>query len=309
MSEHDDKVRGDYPAGPPHPEHNGLLPGESESPTLPADLAAVQADDALLDALSGPNPASEGPDTRLTQVLTAWRREIDTEPMVQLVDTDTAMAVVARAQRPESRRRSMLAPVAAAAAVLVIVCSGVGFGARAAGPGDRLWPLTKVLYSEHARSVEAEAEARAQLAAAVKAAQQGDPDEAQIALERAQQELREVNDEGSRAQLANEAEQLQKELGDRPGTGDPTSATSSSSSAPAGGQDPRSVERSTTSSQAEKPPAPSPSQPTSTVPESGPGTGGSGGDSATPATPRLAPPPRPAPPTESAPPPEPSAAN
>ncbi|HYZ09719.1 MAG TPA: anti-sigma-D factor RsdA, partial [Pseudonocardiaceae bacterium] len=162
MSERDDE-RGDYPAGAPHPRGNGLLPEDSVNSALPADLAAVQADDALLDALRGPNPFPEGSDARLTQVLMAWRGEVDSEPVTQLMDTDTALAVVARARRPAPRRGSGLVPFAAAAAVLVIAFSGLGVGARAAEPGDPLFALTQVLYSEYAESKEAEFEAREQL--------------------------------------------------------------------------------------------------------------------------------------------------
>ena len=53
------------------------------------------------------------------------------------------------------RRRPVLMPVAAATAMAVIAFSGLGLGARAAEPGDTLWPLHEVLYSEDARSVEA----------------------------------------------------------------------------------------------------------------------------------------------------------
>jgi len=89
---------------------NWLLPEYSERsarPALPADLAAVQADDALLDALRGPNPSPKG-DAWLMKALTAWRDEVDTEPLPRLVDVDTALAVVARAQPPVGRSRSLV---------------------------------------------------------------------------------------------------------------------------------------------------------------------------------------------------------
>jgi len=52
--------------------------------------AAVQADDALLDA------PPEDSDSRLVQALVAWRREVDAEPIGQLVDVDTALALMPR---------------------------------------------------------------------------------------------------------------------------------------------------------------------------------------------------------------------
>lgn len=75
---------------------------------IPADLAAVQADDELLDelfvALRGPNPSPKG-DAWLMKMLRAWRDDVDTEPTPQLVDVDTALAIVrARPRRSLSGR-------------------------------------------------------------------------------------------------------------------------------------------------------------------------------------------------------------
>ena len=311
MSERDDEVRGDHPAGAPHPERNGLLPEDSEKsalPAQPADLAAVQADDALLDALCGPNPSPEGSDARLTQVLMAWRDEVDTEPVTQLVDTDTALAVVARVRRPEPRRGGVLVPFAAAAAVLAIAFSGVGVGARAAEPGDRLWSLTKVLYTEHARSVEAEAKAREQLKQADTALAEDRPEDAVAALQQVEQELAAVAPDGEgRAELEAKRNVLRQRLGSRPGTDDGAGATSSrdSESAPTREDLPTSVESPTASkdSPTEEPPVSStPGQPNPESPaDPEPGTGGTGGEGSTP-TPRYAPPPQTAPPVTPAPP-------
>ena len=113
----------------------------------------------------------------------------------------------------------MLVPFAAAAAVLVIAFSGVGVGARAAEPGDRLWSLTKVLYTEHARSVEAAIEAHVQLDQASDALAQGRAGEAQTALVRVEDELQVVDDEESRAEQEMEAEQLRDGLAERPLSG------------------------------------------------------------------------------------------
>lgn len=122
-----------------------------------------------------------------------------------------------RITRP--RRIPVLVPFAAAAAVLVIAFSGVGVGARAAEPGDRLWSLTKVLYTEHARSVEAAIEAHVQLDQASDALAQGRAGEAQTALVRVEDELQVVDDEESRAEQEMEAEQLRDGLAERPLSG------------------------------------------------------------------------------------------
>jgi len=83
-------------------KRNGLLPEDSEKPSppaLPADLAAVQADDALLDVLRI-DPALADADPELIRLLLTWRRDIDAESLPSLVDIGTALAIV----RTRSRR-------------------------------------------------------------------------------------------------------------------------------------------------------------------------------------------------------------
>jgi len=92
----------------------------------PFNLAAVQADDALLDelfALANQAEDATSPDIDfdgvLARALFAWHREVHSEPMTPLLDTDTALAVVARARRPEPRR-AVVDPV-----LVVVLVSGL----------------------------------------------------------------------------------------------------------------------------------------------------------------------------------------
>jgi len=152
-----DRERPDRQSDPePQPFLTDLTASEAE---FAADLSAVQADDALLDALGGSDPGiADGlGEQELNELLLAWRRDIDSEPLAELVDLDTAVTTVktaALAQRhgQRARRHRFLVPVAAAAAVLAIAFTGTGLAARDAQPGDTLWGLTKVLYADHARS-------------------------------------------------------------------------------------------------------------------------------------------------------------
>ncbi|MTD56282.1 hypothetical protein GKO32_20205 [Amycolatopsis sp. RM579] len=180
-----------------------------------ADLSAVHADDALLDALGGSDPkvADDLGDQELNALLLAWRRDIDSEPLAELVDTDTAVTTVktaAMAQKhgQRARKRRALVPVAVAAAVLAIAFSGTSIAARGAQPGDALWGLTKVLYSDHARSVEAASAARTDLQQASIALSQGRIAEAQQALAEAAAKLSQVSSEDNLAQLMREHQQL-----------------------------------------------------------------------------------------------------
>ena len=183
-----------------------------------ADLSAVQADDALLDILGGSDPAiADGlGDQELNALLVAWRRDIDSEPLAELVDLDTAVHTVTtaamRQRHAAQNRRKLLVPVAVAAAVLAIAFTGTGLAARTAEPGDTLWGLTKVLYADHARSVEAAATAKLDLEKANLALAGGNLDAARRALNDAQAALTQVSDEDNKNQLMEQHRQLAAQL-------------------------------------------------------------------------------------------------
>jgi hypothetical protein len=198
------------------PFSNGMTASESD---FAADLSAVQADDALLDALGGSDPkiADGLGDQELNALLLAWRRDIDSEPLADLVDTDTAIttvktAAMAKRRGHRERRSRLLVPVAAAAAVLAIAFTGTGLAARDAQPGDTLWGLTKVLYGDHARSVEAAAAARVDLEKANIALAGGRINDARKALDDAQAALRQVSVDDNLGQLMAQHRQLSAQL-------------------------------------------------------------------------------------------------
>ncbi len=168
---------------------------------MPADLAAVQADDALLDILgSGGTPG--GASDELTRLLASWRSEVHAEPFRELVDTNTALAVIrAAARQPVRRRNPVFGSLAAAAAVLVIAFAGVGLVAKQAQPGDHLWGVTQVLYGDYARSVETAAAVRTELNEARTALQQNKPEKARASLQRVQQQLPVIGETEGRTDL------------------------------------------------------------------------------------------------------------
>jgi hypothetical protein len=201
----DDFTRAGYPNG----DANGM----------PADLAAVQADDALLDMLGRVGDTPSDADDYLTCVLAAWRREVHAEPIRELVDTDTAIAVIRAARQPVRRRDPVFGSIAAAAAVLVIAFSGVGLVAKSAQPGDHLWGVTQVLYGNYARSVETAAAVRTELQEANTALKQGNPERARAALQRVQQQLPAVGDSEGRTDLTARHRQLEQILNGPPDEG------------------------------------------------------------------------------------------
>lgn len=215
MSGRDDFSRAGYPDGD-HYE-------------APADLAAVQADDALLDMLGRGDTPTDSSD-ELTRVLAAWRREVRAEPVDELVDTDTAVAVIRAARRPVRRRNPVFGSIAVAAAVFVIAFSGMGLFAKSAQPNDQLWGVTQVLYPDYARSVETAAAVKTELSAADRALRQGDTQKAKETLKRVQQQLPVIAEAEGRADLATQHRQLEQKLNESPDNGSERPSTAPGSS-------------------------------------------------------------------------------
>ena len=174
----------------------------------PIDLVAVQADDELISALaagmsvSAPGVGGYDADDQVAALLATWRNEVDSEPLPELVDLDTAMATVRAASRPPGRRARHLFPLAAAAAMIVFTIGGVSVGAADARPGDTLWGVSRVLYSERAESVEAAQRVEVRIAEAKDALTRGEPDAAAAALAAAEEDLVGVRAEEGLAELA-----------------------------------------------------------------------------------------------------------
>ena len=196
---------------------------------VPVDLGAVRADDALLDALGGGNPelntALAGHE--LSALLLSWRRDVDNEPFGELVDTETAAQTVLDARRAARRRPRLLVPLATAAAVLVIAFTGVSLAARDARPGDALWGLTQMLYTDHAHSIEAAVAVEYDLNAARSALNQGRIGDARSALANAQSSLPLVSTEDGRSDLSKTHQSLVNELNTT--TSQPTAPSTPSS--------------------------------------------------------------------------------
>lgn len=178
-----------------------------EEQAEPVDLVAVQADDELINALSSgmsvsaPGISGYDVDDRVAAVLAAWKAEVDAEPVPDLIDLDTAVAAITAA-RPRSARARHLAPVAAAAAFLVLAIGSLSVGSYSAEPDDMLWGVSKVLYSERAESVEAAARVEVRIATAKQALVEGQPAMAEQELQKAQADLVSVRPEEGLVQLA-----------------------------------------------------------------------------------------------------------
>jgi hypothetical protein len=92
-------------------------------------------------------------------------------------------------------------PVAAAAAFLVLVGGGVTIGSATAEPDSALWPVSKVLFSERAESVEAAVRVSDKIDNAKQALSEGKPEQAAADLAQAQQELAKVRPQEGKDEL------------------------------------------------------------------------------------------------------------
>jgi Anti-sigma-D factor RsdA to sigma factor binding region len=176
----------------------------------PVDLVAVQADDELINALGAGFGVPSGgreyhADDQVVALLSSWRTEVMAEPIPELIDLETAVAAV-RAGMPSAKptrsaRARHLVPVAAAAAFLVLVGGGVTIGSATAEPDSALWPVSKVLFSERAESVEAAVRVSDKIDNAKQALMEGKPEQAAADLAQAQQELSKVRPQEGKDEL------------------------------------------------------------------------------------------------------------
>ncbi len=205
-----------------HPRLSGVLP--DGDPDGPLDLSALRADDELLTALVSFDNSTPGldQDAELKSLLLSWRLDVDAEPLTELVDTETAMATIAVGERVRRHKPRYMVPFAAAAAVLIVVFGGMGLAARNAEPGDALWGLSQILYSQHAESVEAAASVRDDLQHATTALAEGHLVEARDALMQAGNSLPSVDSEDGKSSLLQQQQtlltRLDSTIGAAPGT-------------------------------------------------------------------------------------------
>jgi hypothetical protein len=194
----------------------------SEHDAEPVDLVAVQADDQLINALAAgmtvatsADGADGHVDDRVSVLLAAWKAEVDAEPVPELVDVDRGVAAVLAGRRSSHRMRH-LAPIAAAAAFIVITGAGLSVGSYSAQPDDVLWPVAKVLYSERTESVEAADRVEQRIARAKQAIAAGQPAAAEQELRAAAADLAVVRPEEGRTELVDVQEFLVAKAGETP---------------------------------------------------------------------------------------------
>ncbi|MGW5384787.1 anti-sigma-D factor RsdA [Nocardia sp. NPDC003963] len=187
----------------------------------PVDIVAVRHDDELIDAIArgGPIPTESTEELQLATLLADWRAEIVAPPLPDAPDLDTVVASVnqeigarqARISAQSGGRLRLLRPIATTAAALALVFGGLSAFSYQAEPGDALWRVKEVVFSEQAQSTVVQY-AGDDLAAAQTLLEQGKPDEARERLEQASTNTTQVNDPAKRNELVERWNQLFQEV-------------------------------------------------------------------------------------------------
>lgn len=203
---------------------SGPYAAEDAGDSGPVDIAAVRSDDALIDAIASDGPVrTDSPEEfQLASLLADWRADLLAEPMPAGPDLDTVFAAVnqeigARQVRVGASSRGRLRlvrPLLGAAAALAVVFGGVTAFSYSAAPGDPLWRVKEVVFSEQAQSTVV-ARADDDLVAAQNLLDAGNPEQARARLEQASATASQVNDQGKREDLVARWNLLRDELAKR----------------------------------------------------------------------------------------------
>ncbi|WP_084514178.1 anti-sigma-D factor RsdA [Nocardia acidivorans] len=190
---------------------------EASGDTGPVDIAAVRRDDALIDAISGDGPVQTGTteEYQLAALLANWRAEILDEPMPAGPDLDTIVAAVnqeigarqARIGAQSGARLRLVRPILGSAAALALIFGGLTAFSYNANPGDPLWRVKEVVFSEQAQSTVV-SRADSDLAQAQELINQGRPEQAKALLESASANVSHVNDSGKKDDLQDRWQQV-----------------------------------------------------------------------------------------------------
>jgi hypothetical protein len=184
----------------------------------PVNLAAVNADDTLLDAV-GQGAFVEG-DDELAEMLVAWRADLD-EDLPVLSD-------VALPSLDDRRRVPRLTTFLTLVAAAVVVLAGFAVAVHRAGPDSPLWPMAQVMYPDQSDIRAAERT----ISLARQALTAGEFDRAGERLDEANVLVNRIDDRQTADRLRAEIADLRRQL-PTPTTGPPSpSAPSSPTTAP-----------------------------------------------------------------------------
>lgn len=200
-------------------DHSG--DADHEDAMDPVDIMAVRRDDALIDAIAGDGPVSTDSDDEylLAGLLADWRSELMAAPLPERPDLDEVAAAVEAViaadelhRRRTRNRLRLLRPVAGAAAAVAFVIGGMTAFSYSAVPGDPLWKVKEVVFTQQADSTVARVDTTNALEEVEAALARGDAQVATTRLAQAAERAPAIRDEEQRAQIESWWARLSSEL-------------------------------------------------------------------------------------------------
>jgi hypothetical protein len=217
----------------PLPDPNGPDEELTEDDLDIDALVSVWKDDLLLDAIGRSARESDrldvpfdvAADRQLIEALLTWRHDTEACPLAP-VEPDGGQDTAIDADAGSPRRHRFRVPVVSvlAAAVAIVFTALAAYGAT---PDEALWPVTEVLYSQHAASIRAADDAGAAQAQAEAAMAAGQTRDAEAALHAAASRIPQVRSQDGQTKLQNRQHDLERQL-----TTPPESAAKPLASAP-----------------------------------------------------------------------------
>ncbi|WP_433195358.1 anti-sigma-D factor RsdA [Nocardia sp. CA-107356] len=245
MARDGERGRGDWKARRGS-RNSGPYAGSGD--TGPVDIAAVRRDDALIDAIAsnGPVQTDSAEEYQLATLLADWRAELISPPLPLDPDLDEIVAAVnqeigarqVRISAQSGGRLRLVRPILGTAAALALVIGGLSAFSYGAAPGDPLWRVKEVVFSEQAQTTVVQ-RADSDLATAKVAFDQGNLDQARAKLEGAKANAELIDDPVKRdkrisefdallAELSKVAPEIARSLGPSTSTTKPSSVTDGS---------------------------------------------------------------------------------
>lgn len=219
MARDGERGRGDWKAR--LGSHNSGPYADDSGDSGPVDIVAVRRDDALIDAIASDGPVETASDEEfaLATLLAGWRSEIVDEELPAGPDLDDIVAAVnqeigARQVRAVANKRGhlrLVRPLMGAAAAIALIAGGMTAFSYSAQPGDPLWKVKEVVFSEQAQATIANT-ANDDLTQAQMLIQQRQYQQAAPLLAKAKINADQINDSTRKQALNNKWDQVWADL-------------------------------------------------------------------------------------------------
>ncbi|MGB3302900.1 anti-sigma-D factor RsdA [Gordonia sp. (in: high G+C Gram-positive bacteria)] len=181
----------------------------------PIDVSAVRRDDAFIDDLAAGRAAIINDETeyQLAGLIAGWRADTLATPMPTAPTINAVEEAIVRVNERESRgglsRRLRI--ISGAAAILAIAGAGLLVLSEGSQPGDPLWNVKQVVFSEQAQQTQARMDAQGNINEARKALAAGDTVKAKKLIAKAEDDLGPIRDKDEVNQLREMIDEIKQQ--------------------------------------------------------------------------------------------------